>query len=500
MAARFAFCSANKWWAKQAQLAAVATGAAACSLGTQKTSLPSHAESSKSGTAVRPDSASNLKPYHIATWQSNETGLVEERKVNRHLNPMAVAWPNMNFLNPEELVLGHIIKNDSKKASRRQELHDGCVRGNACKDIYFNPEEVKAAIVTCGGLCPGLNSIIREVTNCLWHQYGVKSIVGMTGGYNGLSNPEEYAPVQLTVDNVRDIHMKGGSILKAGRGGFDAAKICDKLQKQGINMLFTVGGDGTQAAANQLHQEARKRNMPLSIVGVPKSIDNDILFFDKTFGFDSAVGAASEVIRNGWVEATSCAKGVGIIKLMGRDAGFVAMHAALASTIVDLVMIPEVDIELADVMKHVDATLARKDFMVIAVAEGAGQKWVSTGKTDSTGHTIYGDVGTHLKGAVNAHLKASGGRSFYIDPSYIIRSVPIRPNDHIYCSRLARDAVHTAMRGYTGVCVGPIHNIIVVMPSDLIASGKRRVSIHSSAWQSCVQSCNMPRSLAGLDK
>jgi len=233
---------------------------------------------------------------------------------------------------------------------------------------------------------------------------------------------------------------------------------------------------------------------------VPKSIDNDVLFFDKTFGFESAVGAASEVIRNGWVEATSCSKGVGIVKLMGRDAGFVAMHAALASTIVDLVMIPEVDVQMEDVMKHVDKTLARKDFMVIAVAEGAGEKFVSTGKKDATGHTVYGDIGTYLKNAVNAHLKDQGGRSFYIDPSYIIRSVAIRPNDHIYCSRLARDAVHTAMRGYTGVCVGPIHNIIVVMPSQLIASGKRRVSLHSSAWQSCVQSCNMPKSLTGLGK
>ncbi|CAE7238504.1 PFK5 [Symbiodinium sp. CCMP2592] len=386
-------------------------------------------------------------------------------------------------------------------ASRPKELANGCVRANACREIFHDPSEVRAAIVTCGGLCPGLNSIIREITNCLWHQYGVKTILGMQAGYNGCSSPDDFPPIQLTVENVRDIHMKGGSILKAGRGGMDDPdKILDQLQKMGINMLFTVGGDGTQAAANLLYQAARKRDMPLSIVGVPKSIDNDIVFFDKTFGFDSAVAAASEVIRNGWVEATSCAKGVGIIKLMGRDAGFVAMHAALASTIVDLVMIPEVDVEMEEIMKHVDTTLARKDFMVVAVAEGAGQTFVSTGKKDSTGHTVYGDIGTYLKDQINAHLKKSGGRSFYIDPSYIIRSVTIRPNDHIYCSRLARDAVHTAMRGYTGVCVGPIHNIIVVMPSNLIASRKKRISVHSSSWQSCVQSCNMPKSLAGLNK
>jgi len=305
--------------------------------------------------------------------------------------------------------------------------------------------------------------------------------------------------VQLDVEKVRDIHMKGGSILKAGRGGFDAEKICDRLSQLGINMVFTVGGDGTQHASHQLYAEAKKRRMDVSIVGVPKSIDNDILFFDKTFGFDSAVAAASEVIHNAWVEATSCEHGVGIVKLMGRDAGFVAMHAALASPIVDLVMIPEVNVKLEDVFNHVDKVLGRKGFMVVAVAEGAGQDFVATGEKDATGHAVYGDIGTFMRDAINKHLKEKGcGRCFYIDPSYIIRSVPIKPNDHIYCSRLARDAVHTAMRGYTGVCIGPIHNVIVIMPSELVASGKKKVSIKSSAWQSCVQCCNMPLSLSGM--
>jgi len=424
--------------------------------------------------------------------------MVREKEHNRFLNPMAVAWPNMNFLNPHELVMGHIILNDSKKASRDNAVAKGCVRANACKEIWWDPSEVRAAVVTCGGLCPGLNSIIREVTNTLWHQYDVHHIFGIQAGYNGLSNPENYKPVQLSPDKVRDIHMKGGSILKAGRGGFNAEQICDRLERLGINMVFTVGGDGTQHASHLLYEAAQKRNLSISIVGVPKSIDNDVLYFDKTFGFDSAVATASEVMKNGWVEATSCDKGVGIVKLMGRDAGYVAMHAALAATIVDLVMIPEVKVKMEDVLAHVDHTLARKNFMLIAVAEGAGQEFVATGQKDATGHTIYGDIGTHLRDEINAHLKPKGGRSFYIDPSYIIRSCAIRPNDHIYCARLARDAVHTAMRGYTGVCVGPIHNIIVIIPSELIALGKRRVKLTSSAWQSCVQSCNMPLSLTGL--
>jgi len=443
-------------------------------------------------------SASNLAPFHLSSWQGDAKGIVRERQVNKFINPMVFSWPNMNFLNPEERVVGHIIVNDSKQELRRSETADGCVRANACKDIWWDPSEVRAAVVTCGGLCPGLNSIIREVTSCLWHQYDVRHIWGIQAGYNGLSSPETFRPTQLTPERVRDIHMRGGSILKAGRGGFDAARICDRLEELGINMLFTIGGDGTQSASSLIYEEARRRNLPVSVVGVPKSIDNDILFFDKTFGFDSAVATASEVIRNGWVEATSCEKGVGIVKLMGRDAGFVAMHAALASTLVDLVMIPEVKVRLEDVLEHVEATLARKGFVVVAVAEGAGQELVATGEKDATGRTVYGDIGTFLRDAVNEHLRDKGGRSFYIDPSYIIRSVPIRPSDHIYCCRLARDAVHTAMRGYTGVCVGPVHNVIVIVPSRLIAGGRKKVQVTSSAWQSCVQSCNMPLCLTGL--
>jgi len=176
----------------------------------------------------------------------------------------------------------------------------------------------------------------------------------------------------------------------------------------------------------------------------------------------------------------------------------VAMNAARASTIVDLTLVPEVKVELDDIYKHVDKTLDRKNFMVIAVAEGAGQEFVATGKKDATGHTVYGDIGEFLRDSINDHLKDKGGRTFYINPSYIIRSVPIRPNDHIYCSRLARDAVHTAMRGYSGVCVGALHNIVVIVPSRLIAGKKRKIKVKSSAWQTCVHTCKMPKSLSGL--
>lgn len=444
--------------------------------------------------------AADLKAYHLTTWKEGGKGLVDERNLNTVQNPMESKWPGMNFLNPEETVIGHILKNDSKRKIRRQELSSGCVRANATEKIFWDPQQVKVGMITAGGLCPGLNSIIRELTECLWHKYGVREIYGFQAGWNGLSDMDNFEPIELKNDVVRSIHMDGGSILKAGRGGFDADKICSNLEKRGINMLFVIGGDGTQTAGHLLFEAAREKNLKISIVGVPKSIDNDVLFFDKTFGFDTAVASATEVIRNAWVEATSCDKGVGIVKLMGRDAGFVVQNAVIASTIVDLALIPEVKWKLDDVLKHVEEVVARKNHAVVVVAEGAGQEHVATGKRDATGHTVYGDIGTWLRDRINEHMKPKGGRSFYIDPSYIIRSVPISPNDHIYCTRLSCDAVHTAMRGYTGVCVGAIHNVISIIPSTLVASGKRRVKVKSSSWQLAVASANMPAAVSGLEE
>jgi len=240
------------------------------------------------------------------------------------------------------------------------------------------------------------------------------------------------------------------------------------------------------------------RVQPISIVGIPKSIDNDVLYIDKTFGFESAVATASEIVRNAWVEATSCPKACGVVKLMGRDAGFVAVFTALASCIVDVILIPEVNFKVEDVQEHVWETIQRKGHAVVVVAEGAGQDLVATGEKDSTGHTVYGDIGVFMNKSLNSYLKDKGGRTFYIDPSYIIRSCPIRPLDHVYCLRLASDAVHTAMRGYSGVCFGAMHGRICIFPSSMIASGKRKIDVQDHAWQNAVARSKMPASLSGF--
>eukprot|EP01065_Artemidia_motanka_P046512 TRINITY_DN7070_c0_g2_i1.p1 TRINITY_DN7070_c0_g2~~TRINITY_DN7070_c0_g2_i1.p1 ORF type:complete len:531 (+),score=167.89 TRINITY_DN7070_c0_g2_i1:151-1593(+) len=449
-----------------------------------------------------------LAVHHLSSWTGDcptgERGVVDEPKVNKVENPLVARWPRLRFLAHNEVVLGRVVEHDSlgSRAGLAGGAMDGFMRAGATRTIWWNPQEVRAGIVTCGGLCPGLNSIIREVTRCLWHQYGVRQILGFQSGYNGFDT-RTLRPVPLNTDVVRDIHMKGGSILKAGRGGFNPDRICDTLSSHNINMLFVVGGDGSQWAADVLFQVARQRKMPVSIIGIPKSIDNDVLYFDRTFGFDSAVNASCGIIRNAWVEATSCQNGVGIVKLMGRDAGFVARNSSLASTIVDCCLVPEVQWKLEDLLAYLDETLKRKGHMVIVVAEGAGQDIVSTGEKDSTGHTVYGDIGSFLKKTINSHLGrpgGAGGRCFYIDPSYIIRSVPATPNDHIYCTRMAYEAVHAAMRGYSGVCVGAVHNFMVMVPMALIASGVRPLRLSSSVWQACVQGAKMPAILAGLGK
>ena len=180
------------------------------------------ADAKKSKTDL--PSSGHLAPHHLSSWTS-ESGELDEAGTNEFENPMAIRYPNMQFLNPTEKVMGNIITNDAKADMRSSALDDGCVRGNACRKIYFNPSKVTAALVTCGGLCPGLNSIIRGITSCLWFDYGVKNILGITSGYNGLVNPGKFEPIKLTPDFVSEIHMKGGSILKAGRGGFDAQKV-----------------------------------------------------------------------------------------------------------------------------------------------------------------------------------------------------------------------------------------------------------------------------------
>ena len=403
-----------------------------------KTMVPRTQERADRLSATVPDAPTAATPCHAAdtlkdvsladnclsSWTDAVSGAYD--------NPMAKRFPGMRFHDPTEGVYSVITKKGKSTASPT------VTRAGPADKILWDPAEVKAAIVTCGGLCPGMNSIIRDITFGLYANYGIREkgkVLGFRNGYNGF-DIDRYPPLVLTPGVVESIHQQGGSILGAGRGGLKPDFIVDVLSVLKINQLYLIGGDGTQWAGDVLFQVIKERGLKISIIGIPKTIDNDILYFDRSFGFHSAVDEAVVAIRGAFVEATSCHNGVGIVKLMGRDSGFVARNATLASNICDAVLIPEVDFEFDGpdgLLAHVEYRIKRKGHAVVVVAEGAGQKHCRTSGKDDTGHDVYGNIGELVKDRINAHLKRTvGGRSFFIDPSYMIRSIPATPNDNMY--------------------------------------------------------------------
>ncbi|XP_040994995.1 ATP-dependent 6-phosphofructokinase 5, chloroplastic-like isoform X2 [Juglans microcarpa x Juglans regia] len=310
------------------------------------------------------------------------------------------------YINNNDRVLLKVINYSSPTSAGAECIDPDCTwveqwvhRAGPREKIYFRPEEVKAAIVTCGGLCPGLNDVIRQIVITL-EIYGVKKIVGIPFGYRGFSDIE-LTEMPLSRKVVQNVHLSGGSLLGVSRGGPDVSEIVDSMEERGINMLFVLGGNGTHAGAEAIHNECRKRQMRVAVVGVPKTIDNDILLMDKTFGFDTAVEEAQRAINSAYIEAHSAYHGVGIVKLMGRSSGFIAMHASLASGQIDICLIPEVRFNLHGphgILQHLKYLIETKGSAVVCVAEGAGQDFLQkTNAKDASGNTVLGDIGVHIQ-------------------------------------------------------------------------------------------------------
>ncbi|HSC86195.1 MAG TPA: ATP-dependent 6-phosphofructokinase [Polyangiaceae bacterium] len=364
--------------------------------------------------------------------------------------------------------------------------------------VFFEPSKARAGIVTCGGLCPGLNNVIRGLVFELWFGYGVKRISGFRFGYEGLISSGE-KPLALTPDLVMHAHEQGGTMLGSSRGDQDPEKMVDMLEALGLNMLFVIGGDGTIRGAQSIAREVKKRGLSIGVVGVPKTIDNDIHFIDRSFGFESAYSAAVDVIRAARVEATGAKDGIGLVKLMGRHSGFVACNAVLASAGVDLVLIPENHLALdgdRGVLAFVERVLNRQGHAVIVVAEGAAHDLLSSaGERDKSGNRKLGDVGTFLRDRLNRHF-AEVGREVtlkYIDPSYTIRSVPASPSDSVYCWNMARNAVHAAMAGNTEMLIGRWHGRFVHVPMALATRARKQVDLGDDLWMSVIESTGQPR-------
>jgi 6-phosphofructokinase 1 len=402
-----------------------------------------------------------------------------------YANPLlAKTWPiNNNFCSKHETLIETIFV-DSKWVNERGITYHQWVRAGPRKEIFFNPTEVVAAIVTCGGLCPGLNNVVREIARTLIDSYGVKDVYGIPFGYRGFYT---YKWKNLTLESIDQIHKRGGSVLGSSRGGHDLARIMDALMENRVNQVYVIGGDGTHKGANAISQEAARRRIPMAVCGVPKTIDNDIAFIDKSFGFDTAVEEAVKVITCAHIESSDCVDGVAIVKLMGRECGFVAMHATLASNDVDICLLPEVEFDLELLMHYVQQCLDRRGRCLIVVAEGAGQEHFSGVDlgTDPSGNKKLPDIGHYLKDKVKDWFQGKDRtvQVRYMDPSYQIRSVPASSTDSIYCSALGSNAVHGAMAGFTGFSCGQINNRYVYIPIEDMCNQGTKVQVSASSRQ-----------------
>ena len=367
--------------------------------------------------------------------------------------------------------------------------------GGPRRKLYFAPQEVTAAIVTCGGLCPGLNNVIRGLVLQLTENYGARRVIGFRNGYQGLADGSK--PVELTVEEVRGIHHRGGTVLGTSRGMQDPAVMVDTLVAQGVDMLFVIGGDGSLRGAATISDEAARRGLDLAVVGIPKTIDNDIPWIDHSFGFQTAFARAAESIRAAHVEASSTAGGVGLVKLMGRHSGFIASYATLTNTDVDFVLIPEIGLDPTAFVTTLRERVEDRGYAVVVVAEGVGQDLFDAhGQTDASGNHKLHDIGALLRDRITAEFAAAGTPLSlrYMDPGYAIRSVPANAYDAVYCLRLAQAAVHAAMAGFTSMVVGRWHGRFVHLPITLATRSRNTVDPHGDLWMSVLETTGQPLS------
>ena len=363
--------------------------------------------------------------------------------------------------------------------------------------LFFNPKEVTVGIVTCGGLCPGLNDVIRALTFCALESYGVKRVLGFKYGYEGLVAKYYHYPIELTTDNTDEIHEKGGTILKSSRGAQETDDIIDTLVHYGVNILFTIGGDGTQRGARDIVEGVKKRNLPISVVGIPKTIDNDVSLIQRSFGFETAVEATWDIITSAHSEAKASRNGIGLVRFMGRESGWIAASATLGNSNVNFCLVPEIPFDLHGAngfLAQLKKRLRQKEHAVVVVAEGAGQQLFKQKKgADNSGNKNLNDIGLLLQEEINNYFKAEGMEVNikYFDPSYIIRSRRADANDSMYCLRLGSSAVHAAMAGHTNMIVGLHHDCLVQLPINLIGE-RKTIDPQSWFWQTVLQATHQP--------
>ncbi len=364
--------------------------------------------------------------------------------------------------------------------------------------IYFDPSKLKCGIVTCGGLCPGLNDVVRAIVLSLFYHYDVKTVFGFRYGFEGLTYRYGHPTIDLNPDTVRNIHKEGGTILGTSRGPQDISEMVDTLERMNIGILFTIGGDGTLKGARAIAQEIGTRGLKISVIGIPKTIDNDISHVDASFGFDTAVSEARTAIYSAHNEAVGARNGIGLVKLMGRESGFIAAYATISNNDVNFCLIPEKHFTLEGFLDALKQRLDRRGHAVVVVGEGAGQDLVGlNGKKDLSGNIRFGDVGIFLRDKIRSFFKETGTHMDlkYIDPSYTIRSMPANPRDSSFCLLLGHNAVHAGMTGRTNMLVGYWKQAFTHLPIELAVSGRKRIDPDGRFWSTVLSCTGQPKEM-----
>ncbi len=400
------------------------------------------------------------------------------------------------FVRDDERVLYHARLEDARSWIARGADPPAMEVAGPRERIFFDPAALACGIVTCGGLCPGLNDVVRAIVLSLDRHYGVRKVHGFRFGYEGLVRRHGHRPVELTPGVVDRIHEVGGSFLGSSRGPQDPAEMLETLADLGVRILFAIGGDGTLRGARAIADEARRRGLALAVVGVPKTIDNDVAFVQKTFGFETAIAEARRATHAASREAQSARNGIGLVKLMGRDSGFIAAFAALVDSDVGFCLVPEVPFALERLLGELERRVARAGHAVVVVAEGAGQDLVgSGGERDASGNVKYGDIGVFLRDAIREHFRRVGLEITlkYLEPSYMIRSVPASAHDSVFCRLLGHAAVHAGMTGRTNMVVGFWNHHFTHVPLALAVSERKRLDPEGPLWSAVVASTGQPR-------
>jgi 6-phosphofructokinase 1 len=404
----------------------------------------------------------------------------------------------VQFVNEEAHVLyqGDLREIESyQKAGKRPPCFE---MAGPREKIYFDPSKLKCGIVTCGGLCPGLNDVIRAIVLSLNHHYGVRTVFGFRYGYEGLTYRHGHTPTELTPGMVQDIHQQGGTILGSSRGSQDFSEMVDTLERMNVGILFTIGGDGTLRGAQSIAEEIGRRNLKIGVIGIPKTIDNDISYTERSFGFTTAVSEATSAIYAAHSEAAGARNGIGLVKLMGRHSGFIAAFATLANSDVNFCLVPEVRFGLKSFLESLGQRLETRLHAVVVVAEGAGQDLMEAElERDASGNIRLGDIGVFLKDQITNYFKKGGMEVTlkYIDPSYTIRSMPASPPDSVLCLMLGHNAVHAGMAGRTNMVVGFWKGEFTHVPIAAAVSKRKEIDPQDKLWTGVISSTGQPREM-----